>query len=320
VAGQFIGSGPLLGIHCAADVSWRKSAAELYAPNVLASLNFCEALRQSNRSARIIYVSTAFTRRDATDFKNGYEETKALAEREVFTHYSDLMPTTFSCSLVTGAGNDGAISRFHGIYPLLKVLSIYNPPAVIGDPRKALDIVPLDWVADELATHARALTAGFGYSDEVVATAGPAAAPFKEVLGLAENEIEAFRRSRGLAFVRPTSIVSRRQFAFLNRAVKTWDTPGSMTRGMRIWSRLQLLLDGYANYLESSQVRPPKNVTRPAPLAVSFMPVVMRYWLNRFGREIESGARRYISALDDREPNSKALGVDTFPGDPEDAR
>lgn len=93
-----------------------------------------------------------------------------------------------------------------------------------------------------------------------------------------------------------------------------------MTRGMRIWSRLQLLLDGYANYLESSQVRPPKNVTRPAPLAVSFMPVVMRYWLNRFGREIESGARRYISALDDREPNSKALGVDTFPGDPEDAR
>lgn len=142
---------PTIGVHLAADVSWDKSCEEMQQINVRGTHNFARLLLASSARPHMIYVSTAYTQTHDWEYRNGYEESKALAERSLRNDFGARLPiSTFSCSLVVGDSRTGEIARFNGLYPLIKFLAAFNPPFLVGNKDGLLDIVPVDWVVAEL--------------------------------------------------------------------------------------------------------------------------------------------------------------------------
>ena len=228
-------------------------------------------------SGLLVNVSTAYTSRAATAFKNDYERTKSMADIQLRRLLTDVNSTTFSCSLVVGASTDGAISRFNGVYPMLKAMALYNPPAIIGDPETPIDLVPIDWVAEELA--AVSFGANKTPQPDVMASAGEQAGTLGDLMGTAEDRIASFRHEFGYGYDWPTPIISRRRYEFLRRTATTWEIPAHLASQMRLMQRLQNRQAEYARYMEGSRAAPPANVTRPAPAIESYVSVVMEFWL-----------------------------------------
>lgn len=281
-----------IGVHCAADVSWHKSFDAMRRVNADGTRAFCLSLRRARPQAKLIYVSTAFTHPAATSFRNGYEQSKAVADALVRREFTDLDPTTFSCSLLSGTSRDGVIARFNGVYPLARVIAVHNPPAVIGNATKKLDVVPIDWVAAELTGLIRDKVAGRSVAD-VVASAGDGALTSGEALAILEDEIAGFRAGLGVGFVRPAAMVSTRQYKFLQRAVHTWRPSDEITRNMRRWERLQAYMVEYGRYLEHGAALPPLNVRSQTPDPKDCFVKAIRYWLDRERASLERAITRY---------------------------
>jgi thioester reductase-like protein len=91
-------------------------------------------------------------------FRNHYEETKYLAELEVDALKSELPVTIHRPSVVCGDSRSGETAKYDGIYYLIRyllkwpaVLSAFN----IGNSEVALNLVPVDFVVEAMATLAR---------------------------------------------------------------------------------------------------------------------------------------------------------------------
>ena len=91
-------------------------------------------------------------------FRNYYEETKYLAELEVDSLKSELPVTIHRPSVVCGDSRSGETAKYDGIYYLIRyllkwpaVLSAFN----IGNSDVALNLVPVDFVVEAMATLAR---------------------------------------------------------------------------------------------------------------------------------------------------------------------
>jgi nucleoside-diphosphate-sugar epimerase len=91
-------------------------------------------------------------------FRNYYEETKYLAELEVEALKSDLPITIHRPSVVCGDSRTGETAKFDGIYYLIRyllkwpaALSAFN----IGNSEVALNLVPVDFVVEAMATLAQ---------------------------------------------------------------------------------------------------------------------------------------------------------------------
>ncbi len=270
-------SEPCVGIHCAADVSWHKTYNQLAPINVEGTLAFARAIASTHPDSQIINVSTAYTSRGASQFKNDYERTKSTADIQLRRLFPDISSTTFSCSLVVGSSTDGAISRFNGVYPMLRAMALYNPPVIIGDPKTRIDLVPVDWVAAELAL----VSIGVSKAPlpDVMASAGEQAGTLGDLMGAAEDRIASFRNGLGYEYNWPTPIISRRRNDFLSRAASTWHIPADLASQMRFMQRLQNRQTEYSRYMEGSRAATPANVTQPAPNIESYVNVVMDFWL-----------------------------------------
>ncbi|MFW3165004.1 SDR family oxidoreductase [Pseudomonas syringae pv. syringae] len=282
-----------LGIHLAADVSWDKSCEDMSALNVGGSDNFCRfLLRQSDRPA-LIYVSTAYTQVENWEYRNGYEESKAMAERLLRATYGERISiSTFSCSLVVGDSRTGAISRFNGLYPLIRFMAGFSPPFLVGNKTGLLDIVPLDWVVDEL----RAMILRFAASDvaeQVVASAGDSRISYENLVRLVESQLSEAREMVGLGAQAPVPILKSRQWDFLKRSLSAWSPEGISKNEFRYFERL---LNVYGVYASSDRVRPPLNVSRSSPDPVEFLPQVIKFWLQKNPRAFRSGSRMYPEA------------------------
>lgn len=263
-------------VHLAADVAWDKTYEQMRELNVQGAERFCGFVRQVVRHPHFIYVSTAFTRSHGWVYRNGYEQSKAAAERGLRELYGHQMPiSVFSCSLVVGDSIDGAISRFHGLYPLIRFIHSWSPPFLVGNRRGLFDLVPIDWVVDELIHLVSDCVAG-GEPRDVVASSGEARRPYQEVIRIIESRIDRVRHKAGLAPLTPVPILRSRQWDFLKRALLAWRPEGISTRDFRYFERL---LQIYGVYAESDHVRPPLNVRIPAPSAEAFLPKAVDYWL-----------------------------------------
>jgi thioester reductase-like protein len=135
-------------------------------------VNF-EGTRNVNRLARSLpnlnhyhYVSTCYVagkrkgviretelEHDA-GFRNNYEETKYLAEREVDTLKGELPITIHRPSVVCGDSKTGETAKYDGVYYLIhyllrwpQVLTRFN----IGNTDVSLNLVPVDFVVNSLA-------------------------------------------------------------------------------------------------------------------------------------------------------------------------
>lgn len=267
---------PTIGVHLAADVSWDKSCEEMQQLNVRGSHNFARLLLASSARAHMVYVSTAYTQTHDWEYRNGYEESKAMAERSLREDFGTRLPiSTFSCSLVVGDSRTGEIARFNGLYPLVKFLAAFNPPFLVGNKDGLLDIVPVDWVVAEL--HAMVLRCAVDHTPrECVASAGAHRVRYETAVRIIEERIALARRRHGLPELAPVPILRDRQWGFLQRALAAWQPPGISRSDFRYFERL---LRVYGTYASSDRVRPPLHVRAPAPDPLSFLPGVVDHWI-----------------------------------------
>lgn len=282
---QLAPRGPMVGIHLAADVSWDKSCEQLLQVNVQGTQNFCRLLTALSNHPRLIFVSTAYTRTHDWVYRNGYEESKALAERTLRERFGPTLPiSTFSCSLVVGDSVSGQIGRFNGLYPLIKFIAAFNPPFLVGNKDGLFDIVPRDWVVAELL-HMVLACEQASEPPEVVASAGAQRIRYEDVVRLMEQRLAAARAHHGLPAAAPVPILRERQWGFLKRSLAAWQPPGISTSDFRYFERL---LQVYGAYASSDRVRAPLNIVSPAPNPAAFLPKVVDYWISRNPRVLHS--------------------------------
>jgi nucleoside-diphosphate-sugar epimerase len=267
---------PTVGVHLAADVSWDKSCEEMQQLNVQGTQNFARLLLAASTRPHMVYVSTAYTQTHDWDYRNGYEESKAMAERSLREGFGARLPiSAFSCSLVVGDSRTGEIARFNGLYPLIKFLATFNPPFLVGNKDGLLDIVPVDWVVAEL--HAMVLRcAADDTPHECVASAGPHRVRYETAVRLIEERVALARRRHGLPELAPVPILRDRQWGFLKRALAAWQPPGISRSDFRYFERL---LRVYGIYASSDRVRPPLHVREPSPDPLGFLPGVVDHWI-----------------------------------------
>ena len=296
-ADEFGSVGDAVGIHAAADVSWDKTADDVRGLNVDGALLFQEFMRATAARPRLIYLSTAYTRMYDWDYRNGYEETKAEAERTLRAHTGDMPFSAFACSLVVGDSRTGRIARYNGIYPVLRFLAEFTPPFLVGRKTGQHDLVPLDWVTDGLIELAGTQLRGEDARD-VVASAGPGSRiGFEQMVRLCEDRINHFRAMHDMAVIAPTPILRSRQWAFLQRSLKAWEPPDIKVGDFRYFERL---LKVYGIYSESDLVRDPENVARPAPAPETYMATVIDRWIDDHAERLISRKHRAGGMLEKR--------------------
>jgi len=283
---QLHGHSKYLTIHAAADVSWSKSFEEMFPVNVGGTLNIAKLANNLGPSSEIIYISTAFTHREAIHFNNEYERTKHMADVAIETDYGHLNPTTFSFSLMIGKQDTGEIARFHGLYPLLKIMALYNPPFFVGNPENRIDLVPMNWVVDEL-THLTIKKLKGVAPRDVVVSSDETALPLNELAIKLDKLIGGFRRSLDLPTNSSTPIISSRRYEFLTRSVGTWDTDRSeLSQMVRKWKRVANFLTYYTHYLESCDSVQSLNTISPPPDTRTYIDQSFSFWLNQEGQAL----------------------------------
>ncbi|MEP6569071.1 MAG: SDR family oxidoreductase [Acidobacteriota bacterium] len=135
--------------------------------NVAGTRNLNEFARSLPHLRHYHYISTCYVAgkrtgriletelRQQAGFRNYYEETKHLAELEVEALKSELPVTIHRPAVVCGDSRTGETAKYDGIYYLIHyllkwpaVLSAFN----IGNTEVALNLVPVDFVVEAMAT------------------------------------------------------------------------------------------------------------------------------------------------------------------------
>lgn len=264
-----------LGIHCAADVSWHKNLEEVADINIGGSLNFSRILSKTSIHVSFLYLSTAYTSSSNWEYKNSYEESKALAEIEIRKKYPKFNFCVFSFSLVIGSTTDGFINHFsEGLYPLIKCMFIYDVPFLVGRKECKLDVVPLDWAIGELKLAVDKLLIN-GYVEDIIATAGDNRISIENLVKIIFNNINNYRRSFGLAEKPVPLIISYRRWLFLKRSKETWNLEKKLPKEIKF---LERLLESYCFYIENDKVSKPQNISCIAPNPNNYFSKVIAYW------------------------------------------
>jgi Male sterility protein len=224
-------------------------------------------------------------------YRNGYEESKAAGERSIRERFPEMPIATFSCSLVVRRSLDGAISRFHGIYPLIKLMALMTPPFLVGRPDCLIDIVPSDWVARELATQTLQFLGG-GATRGVVAAAGPERLRMDRMVAVIEDRINRFRDAAGFPPAPGMTFLPYRRWSFLRRSLEKWQPKELPVNNFRYFERL---LDVYKPYTESDIVLPPCNVAGSPPDPGSALSASVDFCLARNAHVVSSRLKRESS-------------------------
>ena len=146
-------------VHCAATVRFDLSDEEYERINTQGTAHVLDLARLGD--CGVLYVSTAYVcgARDGAileddplpgeNFANGYERSKAAAERLV--QASGLPFAIARPSIVTGDSATGAIRQFDTIYAAFKLVAEGRVTQMEARPGASLDFVPIDHVAGGLA-------------------------------------------------------------------------------------------------------------------------------------------------------------------------
>lgn len=278
-------------VHAAASVAWNRPLSEMWRPNVEATRAVAMVARRTSRTARVIYVSSAYADNQETDHRNTYEATKTAAESALRAEFPDLRPIVFAPSLIVGSSVDGRIDAFHGVYPLLELVAD-EVPFLVGSRTARIDIVPVDWVAAELLALVQAAWAG-EQMDDVVASAGQASLALPDLVALAVRALNSERALERHKPVAQTPVLSFRQWRFIKQSLEAWDVTGIDQTQL---ARFERILGIYEPYLRNSISRAPRNVRATAPCPSSYLARVVRYWWHCHHRHRSAPAVRRVSA------------------------
>src|ERR671914_1582388 len=148
-------------LHCAASVSFDLSLDESRRVNVDGTRNVLDLAKRCDRLERLSYVSTAYVageprrlfQEDQLDvgqrFRNPYERSKFEAERMVRRRAERLPLQILRPSIVVGDSRTGRTSSFNVLYAPLKAFARGAIPAIPARRSSPVDIVPVDYVADQ---------------------------------------------------------------------------------------------------------------------------------------------------------------------------
>lgn len=141
-------------IHCAALVKFEAEYKDLYAVNVVGTRNVARTFPK----ARLVHVSTAYScgitdgeiaerpHCDGGRFANGYERSKALAERELLKLRPDAIIAR--PSIVVGEHENGRIRDFDNIYRVFKFIAEGRIKTIPTTAQATFNFVPIDHVVE----------------------------------------------------------------------------------------------------------------------------------------------------------------------------
>ncbi|MBO4208916.1 SDR family oxidoreductase [Micromonospora echinofusca] len=267
--------------HVAANVSWTLPLADAVRANVDVTRHVATLARRTSATTRFVYVSSAFTATENWRYRNTYEESKAAAERMLRADFADLTLSVFSCSLVVGHSRSGSISRFHGIYPLVRLIERYELPFIPAARNHRMDIVPVDWVAEELFQLMAGQFAGRA-PRHVVASAGPAAPMMTDLVSQTVAVLNRHRLIEGRPIMGQVAVLGLRQYDFLRRSLDSWQVGNVRMPSPRVLDRVMAT---YRPYLEDGNVLPPSGTTSPVPAYADYLDPVISFWLDRSRRD-----------------------------------
>ncbi|WP_211830215.1 SDR family oxidoreductase [Kistimonas asteriae] len=130
-------------IHSAANTDFNASDNALYSTNVV-------GLVQAQGLARklkvpLIYISTAFVRKNTDDCMNNYELSKTIAESKL-----DQSVTVVRPSIVIGKSSDGVMPRIQGFHRLLRYITRSSLPILPCSSGATVDAIPCDIVGKSI--------------------------------------------------------------------------------------------------------------------------------------------------------------------------
>ena len=162
-------------VHVAATTHLGRPLAEARRRNVggtTQALQLCRRIREHGKEGRLDYVSTAYVAGDRADvvfeseldvgqgFRNTYERSKFEAERLCRAAMRELPIAIYRPSIIVGHSVSGETSRYNTLYwPMQVLIPFYLRwravtglvPLPLGR-ECPLDIVPVDYVAESVAT------------------------------------------------------------------------------------------------------------------------------------------------------------------------
>jgi len=147
-------------IHCAADTGVQQSKQTLWNINVEGTRHVALLAQQMPRLERFTYVSTAYvagTRSGrigeddalATQFYSHYEASKAEAERVV--RAMQLPLTVCRPGMIVGNSHTGRTRNFNTVYYVLKLMLQGKLSVLPVSRRQTVNVVPVDYVASQVA-------------------------------------------------------------------------------------------------------------------------------------------------------------------------
>ncbi|WP_421934767.1 SDR family oxidoreductase [Phenylobacterium sp.] len=276
-----------LVLHCAGEVSWTKSE-RLAAPiNIDGTRRVAQlAVTVSRQTPSLVFLSTAFCSEEHPP-RNPYEATKLAAERLLAAEFAGLVDISIMrCSLVVGTSSDGWMSRFNGLYPLIRILALAEVPCLIADPDYCVDCVPVDFVWEQ-AVRAAAMPRPPGQMLRLVAAAGRRAMPLQSLARLAVGRVDALRRRHQQPPLPEISILAERQFRFLMRSSKSWN----LSQRFAKVEEISELMAGYVSHGGSGREIEAIALGGPPPDPAAYMDRVLDFWITCNERRV-LGARR----------------------------
>lgn len=278
LSAMLVGRGPATFIHAAADVSWTKSLAAIEALNIGGALRVAKlAASHHPGQSRMVMFSTAYAHRQSGTLVNAYEQSKRLAEEAVLDSVGGRLKIgVIRPSLVVGATHTGCISRFNGLYPLVRVIALGELPCIVGDADYEIDLVPVDWVSDETLALANRLE---GEPEPIFVTlaAEEQSIPLGRLVQLVQMHTAAWMAKAGMPAPQEVSIIRRRQFDFLMRAAPSW---GLEERFIQI-NRIGDVMSGYLGHSSDNSPLRRGNVSRPPPSVDEYLPASIDFWLHK---------------------------------------
>jgi nucleoside-diphosphate-sugar epimerase len=268
-------------IHLAADVRWGATVPEAIHSNVRATQNLLDAAQQHGAPGRrFVYMSTAFVtppnqrfagghaiEADGRSFTNAYEYSKSLAEAAVVSSASAW--NIIRPSLIVGSTRDGRISRYNGLYPVIRMLAGGLIPMMPGYADAVIDTIPVDIVAEATL---RALSPSA--STQVVTSLGSGShsLTFGEIISITLDVVNAYRQERNLPPIgRPPMVTPERYMRFFKPFILS-ETKGGMRRILDI-------MDVYLPYLSATEcVQPSSDVHAWTHSARDSFPNIMAGW------------------------------------------
>jgi thioester reductase-like protein len=146
-------------IHSAAAVDFALSYSAARSANFDGTIRLLDFARSARHLKAFAYVSTAHVAGRRTGciaeaeldhnrgFVNFYEQTKYETEQYLRDGMGDLPIAVYRSTTLIGDSRNGAVRQFNFFHNAIRLYYHGLVPAIPGDPRGHLDLIPVDWAA-----------------------------------------------------------------------------------------------------------------------------------------------------------------------------